>query len=126
MVIIAGNQYGTGSSRDWAAKGPALLGVRAVLAQSFERIHRANLVMLGILPLQFREGESAQSLGLSGQEIYSIPGMEALSEPGGEMLVYAQDQDGRVKLFHMRLRIDTPLELDTFCAGGILPCLLNR
>lgn len=126
LVIIAGNQYGTGSSRDWAAKGPALLGVRAVLAQSFERIHRANLVMLGILPLQFREGESAQSLGLSGQEIYSIPGMEALSEPGGEMLVYAQDQDGRVKLFHMRLRIDTPLELDTFCAGGILPCLLNR
>ena len=126
LVIIAGRNYGTGSSRDWAAKGPALLGVRAVLAQSFERIHRANLVMLGILPLQFREGESAQSLGLTGQEVFSIPIVEDLNMPGGEMIVTAMSEDGSAKRFTMRLRIDTPLELDTFRAGGILSYLLSR
>jgi aconitate hydratase len=125
LVIIAGKNYGTGSSRDWAAKGPALLGVRAVLAQSFERIHRANLVMLGILPLQFREGESAQSLGLGGREVFSIPGVEYFSMPGGEMIVTAISINGSVKQFPMRLRIDTPLEPDIFRAGGILPYILN-
>ncbi len=126
LIIIAGKNYGTGSSRDWAAKGPALLGVRAVLAQSFERIHRSNLVMLGILPLQFREGESAQSLGLTGQEIFSIPGVEGLKKHSGEMVVTAQVGDDSVKQFSMRLRIDTPLELITFLAGGILPYILSR
>ena len=118
LIILAGRNYGTGSSRDWAAKGPALLGVRAVLAQSFERIHRANLVMLGILPLQFLEGESAQSLGLTGREVFTIPDIESLNKPGGRIKVIAQSENEKSRELSLLCRIDTPLELEFFKVGG--------
>ena len=115
LVVLAGREYGTGSSRDWAAKGPALLGVRAVIAQSFERIHRANLVGMGVLPLEFPRGESAASLGLTGEEIrLSITGLDEAR--AREVTVRA----GAVE-FGARVRIDTPTEAEYFRHGGILP-----
>jgi aconitate hydratase len=126
LIILAGKNYGTGSSRDWAAKGPALLGVRAILAQSFERIHRANLVMMGILPLQFHERESAQSLGLSGREIYTILGIDDLQGAGEKLKVTAKLENGKCKEFEVLCRIDTPLELEYYCKGGILPYILDK
>ncbi len=119
LVVLAGKEYGSGSSRDWAAKGTTLLGVRAVIAESFERIHRSNLVGMGVLPLQFPEGENAESLGLSGEEEYSITGLE-----GGEakeVTVKADDKE-----FTARVRIDTPKEVDYFKHGGILPFVLRQ
>jgi len=119
LVVLAGKEYGSGSSRDWAAKGTKLLGVRAVIAESFERIHRSNLVGMGVLPLQFPEGESAESLGLSGEEEFSIAGLE-----GGdakEVTVRAGD-----KQFKARVRIDTPKEVEYFKHGGILPFVLRQ
>ena len=125
LVILAGKEYGTGSSRDWAAKGPALQGVRAVVAQSYERIHRSNLIGMGVLPLQFREGESAQSLGLSGEETFEIRGLAALMQgdyrSGQEVEVQAGD-----KTFHALVRIDTPAEADYYKNGGILQYVLRR
>jgi aconitate hydratase len=118
LVVLAGKEYGSGSSRDWAAKGTALLGVRAVIAESFERIHRSNLVGMGVLPLQFRDGESARSLGLTGEEEFSITGLE-----GGEareVTVRADDKE-----FTARVRIDTPKEVEYFRHGGILPFVLR-
>ncbi|HTW07381.1 MAG TPA: aconitate hydratase AcnA [Acidimicrobiales bacterium] len=123
LVVLAGKEYGSGSSRDWAAKGTALLGVRAVLAESFERIHRSNLVGMGILPLQFLPGDSAEKLGLTGSEVFDIEGLEAAG-PGAlpsRLTVRAGDQ-----VFEMALRVDTPVEADYFSHGGILPFVLRQ
>jgi aconitate hydratase len=119
LVVLAGKEYGSGSSRDWAAKGTTLLGVRAVIAQSFERIHRSNLVGMGVLPLQFADGESAESLGLTGEEEFTITGVE-----GGE----AKEVTVRAgeKEFTARVRIDTPKEVEYFQHGGILPFVLRQ
>jgi aconitate hydratase len=119
LVVIAGKEYGSGSSRDWAAKGTKLLGVRAVIAESFERIHRSNLVGMGVLPLQFADGESAESLGLTGHETYSIHGLEGGA--GGEVTVHADDVE-----FRARVRIDTPKEAAYFRHGGILQYVLRE
>ncbi|MDI3270760.1 MAG: aconitate hydratase, partial [Bacillota bacterium] len=125
LVVVAGKEYGSGSSRDWAAKGTILLGVRAVLAQSFERIHRANLVGMGVLPLEFKPGESAETLGLTGQELFTIRGLAKL-QPGGLLDVEARKSDGEVLHFEVRARIDTPVELRYFRHGGILPAVLRE
>jgi aconitate hydratase len=126
LVILAGAEYGTGSSRDWAAKGTALLGVRAVIARSFERIHRSNLVMMGVLPLQFREGESAASLGLTGQETFEILGISDTMAPKSEVTVIATADDGTQKTFTAIARIDTPVEVEYYRNGGILPTVLRK
>ena len=123
LLIIAGKEYGSGSSRDWAAKGSLLLGVRAVLAESYERIHRSNLVGMGVLPLEFAAGESAASLGLTGREEYRIRGIEAIETDAPLPLDVVVEADGRS--FTMRLRIDTPFERQMFRAGGILPMTLR-
>ncbi|HEU5066751.1 MAG TPA: aconitate hydratase AcnA [Sphingomicrobium sp.] len=125
LVVIAGKEYGTGSSRDWAAKGTVLLGVRAVIAESFERIHRSNLVGMGVLPLQFKEGEGAEALGLDGTESFTIRGVADL-QPRQELQVEAKRQDGSVSTFAVRCRIDTYNELEYFKAGGILHYVLRR
>src|SRR6185312_7099932 len=119
LVVLAGKEYGSGSSRDWAAKGTALLGVKAAIAESYERIHRSNLLMMGILPLQYREGESAESLGLTGREEFSITGVENGEAP--EVTVRADDKE-----FTARVRLDTPREREYFRHGGILPFVLRR
>ncbi len=126
LVILAGKEYGSGSSRDWAAKGTALLGVKAVVAESFERIHRSNLVNMGLLPLQFQAGESVASLGLTGRETIEIVGAESALTPRGTVTVQAAAEDGTVKTFTARVRIDTPEELVAFRNGGILPYVLRR
>ncbi len=125
-IVIGGKEYGTGSSRDWAAKGPALLGVRAVIVESFERIHRSNLVGMGILPLQFKPGENAESLGLDGSETFDITGLAAGSPVGGEVNVTATAADGTTKSFKADVRIDTPAEADYYQNGGILQYVLRR
>jgi aconitate hydratase len=122
LLVIAGKEYGSGSSRDWAAKGTILLGVRAVIAESYERIHRSNLVGMGVLPLQFRAGEGAASLGLTGEEIYEI---EAAEKPGQEIRVTARDAAGNQKSFSVLARIDTAVELEYYRNGGILPTVLR-
>ena len=124
LIVLAGQGYGTGSSRDWAAKGPALLGIRAVIAESFERIHRSNLIGMGILPLVFAEGESAASLGLTGSEQFYIPGA-ADAQPGAQMEVRAVAEDGSETSFTARCRIDTPVEVEYYQHGGILPFVLR-
>jgi aconitate hydratase len=120
LVILAGKEYGSGSSRDWAAKGTALLGVRAAIAESFERIHRSNLIGMGVLPLQLADDESIESLGLSGTEVYEIEGIEGQEIPP-ELTVKA---DGRE--FRVRVRIDTPTEAQYFRHGGILQFVLRQ
>ncbi|HEX2624206.1 MAG TPA: aconitase family protein, partial [Sphingomicrobium sp.] len=125
LVVLAGKEYGTGSSRDWAAKGTVLLGVRAVIAESFERIHRSNLVGMGVLPLQFRDGESAMSLGLDGSETFAIDGVAAL-EPRQDVTVKVTRADGSTSSFTARCRIDTYNELEYFRAGGILQYVLRN
>jgi aconitate hydratase len=122
LIIIAGKEYGTGSSRDWAAKGTMLLGVRAVIAESFERIHRSNLIGMGVLPLQFQEGQSARTLGLSGQERYEIAGFDGT----GAALVTATAADAAPIRFDVRVRIDTPKEREYFRHGGILHYVLRQ
>ena len=128
LVVLAGREYGTGSSRDWAAKGTALLGVRAVIAQSFERIHRSNLIGMGVLPLQFHKGDSAASLGLSGHERFSISGLEVLNggELPKELSVTATSDDGAVTEFRAVVRIDTPMEAEYYRHGGILQYVLRQ
>ena len=119
LCVLAGKEYGSGSSRDWAAKGTRLLGVRAVIAESFERIHRSNLVGMGVLPLQFMDGEDADSLGLTGEEVYDISGID-----GGEareVTVRADNEE-----FRTRVRLDTPREREYLRHGGILPFVLRR
>ncbi len=128
LIVLAGNEYGSGSSRDWAAKGPRLLGVRAVIAQSYERIHRSNLIGMGILPLQFRTGDSAASLGLTGRERFSIEGIRALGDGAApeELDVHATADDGSATTFKARVRIDTPMELAYYRHGGILQYVLRQ
>jgi aconitate hydratase len=126
LVILAGHEYGSGSSRDWAAKGTRLLGVKAVVAASFERIHRSNLVGMGVLPLQFPEGTTAQSLGLDGSEIFSITGLSDKVQPAQEVTLEIQTQDRQNKSVPVKLRIDTPIEIDYYRHGGILPFVLRQ
>jgi aconitate hydratase len=130
LVVLAGKEYGTGSSRDWAAKGTRLLGVRAVIARSFERIHRSNLIGMGVLPLQFPDGQSAETLGLTGEETFEITGLaEAMAEggpPPGEAHVIARSGDGKVIELDARVRIDTPREAEYFRHGGILQFVLRQ
>jgi aconitate hydratase len=130
LVILAGKEYGSGSSRDWAAKGPKLLGVRAVIAESFERIHRSNLVGMGILPLQFEAGQNVESLGLTGEEVYDFSGLTAMLKDklanGRTIAVRATAADGKVNLFNAVVRIDTPQEIGYFEHGGILQYVLRQ
>ncbi|HYM51521.1 MAG TPA: aconitate hydratase AcnA [Candidatus Limnocylindrales bacterium] len=125
LVVLAGKEYGSGSSRDWAAKGPLLLGVRAVIAQSFERIHRSNLVGMGILPLQFLEGDSVASLGLTGRERFSIRGLDQGLRPGQSLTVEAQDDAGRSTRFQALARVDNAVDVEYLRQGGILPMVLR-
>ena len=126
LVIFAGQEYGTGSSRDWAAKGTLLLGVRAVVAQSFERIHRSNLVGMGVLPLQFKDGESAASLGLDGTEVIDLIGIEGGLKPRQDVILVINRASGDRELVPVTLRIDTPIEVDYYLHGGILPFVLRQ
>jgi aconitate hydratase len=126
LVILAGQEYGTGSSRDWAAKGTNLLGVKAVVAQSFERIHRSNLVGMGVLPLQFKEGTTAQTLKLDGTETYDIVGLDANIKPQQDLTLKITRKDGTVENVNVRCRIDTPIEIDYYQHGGILPYVLRQ
>jgi aconitate hydratase A / 2-methylisocitrate dehydratase len=126
LVVIAGQEYGTGSSRDWAAKGTNLLGVKAVVAQSFERIHRSNLVGMGVLPLQFKDGTNAQSLKLDGTETYDVVGLGANLKPQQDLTLRINRQDGTVENVPVRCRIDTPIEIDYYQHGGILPFVLRQ
>ena len=126
LIILAGKEYGTGSSRDWAAKGAALLGVRAVLAQSFERIHRSNLAGMGVLPLEFKKGDSAEFLGLKGNEVFDFPCVDDSLKPRQDIRAIAQSPDGSRKEFLLTVRLDTPVEIDYFRNGGILPTVLRK
>jgi aconitate hydratase len=126
LVILAGQEYGTGSSRDWAAKGTNLLGVKAVVAQSFERIHRSNLVGMGVLPLQFKEGTTAQSLKLDGTEVYDIVGLDVNIKPQQDLTLKITRKDGKIENVTVRCRIDTPIEIDYYQHGGILPFVLRQ
>jgi aconitate hydratase len=125
LVVLAGSEYGTGSSRDWAAKGTYLLGVKAVIATSYERIHRSNLVGMGVLPLQFKEGQSWRSLGLSGQEAFDIAIPEDIS-PGSSLEVVARKADGTEIRFHTDVRLDSPVEVRYWQNGGILHTVLRE
>jgi aconitate hydratase len=130
LIILAGKEYGSGSSRDWAAKGPKLLGVRAVIAESYERIHRSNLVGMGILPLQFGAGDNVESLGLSGEEVFSIGGLaDGIANGfanGRDVTVVAERPDGQAHQFTATVRIDTPQEIRYYEHGGILPYVLRQ
>jgi aconitate hydratase len=126
LVVLAGAEYGSGSSRDWAAKGAMLLGVRAVIAVSYERIHRSNLVGMGVLPLEFPAGQTAQSLGLKGEELFEIRGLGDTLAPSALLTVVATASDGRKQEFVCKARIDTPVELDYYRNGGILQTVLRK
>ena len=126
LVVIAGAEYGSGSSRDWAAKGTNLLGVKAVIATSYERIHRSNLVGLGVLPLEFADGQDATSLGLSGKEVITITGIEAGLEPGKRLQVTAKKEDGNEVTFETVLRLDSQIEIEYVKHGGILQYVLRQ
>ena len=126
LVIFAGQEYGTGSSRDWAAKGTSLLGVKAVIAQSFERIHRSNLVGMGVLPCQFKGSESAQTLGLDGTETFSLLGLENGIAPRMDVILQIRRRNGETTTTQVTLRIDTPIEVDYYLHGGILPYVLRQ
>lgn len=126
LIILAGKEYGTGSSRDWAAKGVFLQGIKAVLAESYERIHRSNLVGMGILPLQFQPGQSAEALCLTGFESYDILGLDDNLQPGADITVRATGSDGKVTEFKTLCRIDTPVEVNYYKNGGILNTVLRN
>ena len=126
LLVLAGKEYGSGSSRDWAAKGTLLLGIKAVLAGSYERIHRSNLVGMGVLPLQFMHGDSVGSLGLSGREVFSIQGLDDEITPGSEVTVSAEMEDGSQIVFNMIVRLDTPTEMEYYRNGGILHTVLRN
>ena len=125
LVILAGADYGMGSSRDWAAKGTYLLGVKAVIAKSFERIHRSNLVMMGVLPLKFKEGEGWDTLGLTGKETFDIQGLDDNLQPLQEVTIQATAEDGTVKTFQTEVRINSAVEMDYYRNGGILHSVLR-
>ena len=126
LMVIAGKEYGSGSSRDWAAKGTMLLGVKAVIAESYERIHRSNLVNMGVLPLQFKTGDCATAIGITGREVFSLAGAGAALKPRCEVTVLARAEDGSTKTFSVIARIDTPEELVAFSHGGILPYVMRQ
>jgi aconitate hydratase len=126
LIVLAGKEYGTGSSRDWAAKGTYLLGVKAVLAESFERIHRSNLVGMGVLPLQFRSGQNPGGLGLTGKERFSISGVAEGLEPGKELRVVAKSEGGEPFAFSVTARLDSPVEVEYYQNGGILQTVLRN
>jgi len=126
LLVIAGKEYGTGSSRDWAGKGPALLGVRAVIAESYERIHRSNLLQMGILPLQFQDGERLESLALTGLERFDILGIDESLSPKQALTVSAIADDGTERRFEVTCRLDTPVEVDYYRHGGILKYVLRQ
>jgi aconitate hydratase len=128
LVILAGKEYGSGSSRDWAAKGPRLLGVQAVIAESYERIHRSNLVGMGILPLQFLPGQNAESLKLTGEEVFEVAGIRALIErfAAGSKITVQSSKDGGTTQFDAVVRIDTPQEAQYYANGGILQYVLRQ
>jgi aconitate hydratase len=126
LLVIAGKEYGSGSSRDWAAKGVALQGVKAAIAESYERIHRSNLVGMGVLPLQFLPGESRGSLGLTGKETYAIEELSEGLAPGKRVTVRARADGGAEKSFQAIVRIDSALELDQYRHGGILPYIFRK
>jgi aconitate hydratase len=126
LVILAGTEYGTGSSRDWAAKGTKLLGVKAVVAASFERIHRSNLVGMGVLPLQFLDGVTAESLKLDGSQTFSIGGLSDAIQPGQRLTMEIESRKGEKRYVPVKLRIDTPIEIDYYRHGGILPFVLRQ
>jgi aconitate hydratase len=126
LIVLAGKEYGSGSSRDWAAKGTMLLGVKAVIAESFERIHRSNLVNMGVLPLEFVPGESVEALRLTGREVYEIDGSGAALRSRGSVVVRARSEKGSVTTFGATVRIDTPEELTAFSHGGILPYVVRH
>ncbi|TAL05335.1 MAG: aconitate hydratase, partial [Chloroflexota bacterium] len=131
LAILAGREYGSGSSRDWAAKGPALLGVRFVLAESYERIHRSNLVGMGILPLQYLPGQTAASLGLTGRELFSVNGLDGRLTPRQTVAVTALRDpaaggDGTERRFEAIARLDGPIDVEYYRQGGILPTVLRR
>ena len=125
-VVFGGDEYGQGSSRDWAAKGPQLLGVKAVIVRNFERIHRANLVFMGVLPLQLREGVTAQSLKLDGSEVIDISGVEQGITPMQDVTMTIHRKGGTSEQVPLKLRIDTPIEVDYYAHGGILPYVLRE
>jgi aconitate hydratase len=126
LIVLAGEEYGGGSSRDWAAKGTLLLGVKAVLARSFERIHRSNLVGMGVLPLQFREGEGVESLGLTGRETFNIIGLSDRISPRSIVTVEAVNEDSRRITFDAIARLDTLIEVEYYLNGGILQTVLRK
>ena len=125
LLVLAGKEYGSGSSRDWAAKGPSLLGVRAVIAESFERIHRSNLVGMGVLPLEFLPGESAPSLCLTGREVYDVEGIADGLTPGKRVTVRATTDGGQVTRFGAIARVDTPDDVEYYRHGGLLAYVLR-
>jgi aconitate hydratase len=125
-LVIAGKEYGSGSSRDWAAKGTMLLGVKAVIAESYERIHRSNLVGMGVLPLQFKPGESWKTLGLTGFEEYEVEGIDNELIPSKEITVRAKDRDGSEKVFRTVSRLDSNIEIEYYRNGGILQTFLRQ
>lgn len=125
-LVFAGEEYGTGSSRDWAAKGPRLLGVRAVVAKSFERIHRSNLVGMGVLPLQFKGDDNVESLGIVGDELFEILALEGRLEPLQDVVLAITRRKGERQLVTVQLRVDTPVEVDYLQHGGILPYVLRQ
>jgi len=125
LVILTGKEYGTGSSRDWAAKGTTLLGVKAVIAESYERIHRSNLVGMGVLPLSYKPGETRESLGLTGHEVIDVTGIASGLKPGGTVQVTAKGADGKVTKFDAVVRLNSPVELEYYRHGGILPRVLR-
>jgi aconitate hydratase len=126
LLVLAGKEYGTGSSRDWAAKGTLLLGVRAVIAESYERIHRSNLVGMGVLPLQYEPGRTAESLGLTGREVFDIAGLSGSLTPQQKVTVSARREDGATLSFQVIARLDTPVEVEYFRNGGILQTVLRK
>jgi aconitate hydratase len=125
LVVIAGKEYGSGSSRDWAAKGTRLLGARVVIAESYERIHRSNLIGMGVMPLEFKSGENRESLGLTGHEIFDIEGIASLA-PGKSIQVRAKSEDGKTNQFSVIARVDTPEEVSYYHHGGILQYVLRQ
>ena len=126
LIIVAGEEYGTGSARDWAAKATRLLGVRAIVAASFERIHRSNLVGMGVLPCQWPAGSSAQALGLDGSEAFDLTGLDGVTEPRPTVTLHITRRGGERTSVPLTLRLDTPAEIDYCRSGGIMPYLLNQ
>jgi aconitate hydratase len=126
LLVLAGKEYGAGSSRDWAAKGTLLLGIKAVVAESYERIHRSNLIGMGVLPLQFKHEDSVDSLGLSGKEVFSIQGLNDEITPVSEVTVKAVKEDSSQIVFKVIVRLDTPTEIEYYRNGGILHTVLRN